>query len=85
MSRNVWNCGPALRSGDSSAAVVVGRFFTTFPRYTRFCVSVDMNFTTSQAASACSAPFGTPTMPSAICPMPYVSAASSGTGNGAVA
>ena len=29
---------------------------TTFPRYTRFCVSVDMCFTTSHAASACSAP-----------------------------
>ena len=44
-----------------------------------------MYFTTSQAASACSAPSGTPMMPSAICPTPYVSDASSGTGNGAVA
>ena len=50
MSRNVWNCGLAFRSGDSNAAIVVGRFRTTFPRYTRFCVSVDMYFTTSHAA-----------------------------------
>ena len=70
------------RSGDSSAGSVVGTLPIALAAATSESVSVAMNDTSRHASSGWADPRGIPMIVPPTRPMPYVSAPSSGTGNG---